>query len=92
MECFMCLDLLTESAVLEQEEDIKLTCCGNYIHKKCFNHLMSSFLTCPLCRQFILLEMPKKKWKCFFLCFNKNKKHNKTFTVESQNNMIYSYN
>ena len=87
MECFLCFDILTKS------QDIKLNCCGNFIHKKCFNKLMSSFLTCPLCREFILLEMPKKKLNWFCFCFeNKNKNTKKrTFIVESQNNMIYTY-
>jgi hypothetical protein len=84
-ECCICLNNLNELY------DIRLNCCQNFIHKNCFNNVLATFLECPICREFIYLELPTKKKYYLFNIFNKKKKIKKVFLVESQKRMIYNY-
>lgn len=80
-ECCICLD------ELNQFTDIKLNCCKNLIHKECFNHILETFLECPICRELVYLEMPSKKWYSFMF----QRKNKNIFKVKSQNGMLYVY-
>jgi hypothetical protein len=79
-ECCICLEDISK------ENDIRLTCCSNIIHKNCFDLVMEKYLNCPLCQEMILLHLPNIS---FFTKIKYYKK--KKIFIKSQDNMIYFY-